>query len=130
MSERQNDPTHNRPEGPHTVESPALTADLGQFAEQIRTENAWQKSDRNAITVFKGEKITVVLGALRANATLTSPSATENTTTLQLLEGAFSYRVGEKTGTAKKGQLLVFETRQHFSISATEECLYLLTMAG
>ncbi len=51
------DSTHNRPEGDRKIDSPVLLIDIPSFIKQVKDEKAWGKNDRNAITVFKADKM-------------------------------------------------------------------------
>ena len=65
MEEKFNESTINRPEGDRLLDAPFVIADLNAYIKQITEEDAWFKNDRNAITIFKGDHVTVVLIALR-----------------------------------------------------------------
>ena len=59
MDEKFNDATQQRPQGERIMDAALVTIDLSNFTKQIREEQAWKDSDRNAITVFKTDSMRI-----------------------------------------------------------------------
>ncbi|WP_129714956.1 hypothetical protein [Pedobacter sp. SYP-B3415] len=129
MEEKKNRSTYNRPEGDRTLDAEVLHIDLPRFREQIKTEEAWLKSDRNAITVFKTEGMTITLVALHAGALL-QPGSYEGTglLTVQVLEGEMEFITEADVFKLTEGQLINLHAHLPFRSSARLETLALLTM--
>src|SRR5687767_3724208 len=87
MEIKHNDATRNRPEGDRVLDAPYVFADLPAFIEQVKDEKAWEKSDRNAITVFKTQGMTIVLSAMKEGAVI-KDNTVNGFFTVQVLEGS------------------------------------------
>lgn len=128
MQEKFNDATPNRPQGERPIDSPLLLIDLPGLIDQIKSEDAWQKNDRNAITVFKTNGINTVLVALHANAEMQTHTA-PGILSLQLLDGAIDFNTPDENVKITKGQLLTLHAEIPHSVLATEESVFLLTIS-
>lgn len=127
MEERNNESTDNRPEGDRTVDAPVVVIDIPDFVKRIKKEKAWRKNDRNAMTVFKSNKMTIVLVAMHKKAEMTTEHP-ENIFSLQVLEG----RVKLHTGTGKvdvgEEELFVLHANIPYKVEAVKKSLFLLTV--
>ncbi|MGI8584377.1 MAG: hypothetical protein ACR2KX_19465, partial [Chitinophagaceae bacterium] len=83
MEERHNEATINRPEGDRPVDAPVVLVDIPDLIKQLKKEKAWDKNDRNAITVFKSDKLRIVLVAMHKKAEMTTEHP-ENIFSLQV----------------------------------------------
>ena len=52
MEIKYNIATPNRPDGSRLLDAPWVYAELETILEQLRSEQAWEKNDRNGITIF------------------------------------------------------------------------------
>src|SRR5262245_28431211 len=68
MEIKRNQATKNRPKGDRIIDAPIMIIDLHQSVSQLKEENAWQKSDRNGMTIFKSDDLAVVLVTLKPGA--------------------------------------------------------------
>jgi redox-sensitive bicupin YhaK (pirin superfamily) len=127
MEERFNESTINRPEGDRFIDAPSLIIDLPEHIRQIRTENQYEKNDRNAIVVFKSGKLRIVLVALHAGAEVTTPKP-ENIFSLQLVEGRLFIEANNESTTITSGQMFVLHESIPYVIKAQDESVYLLTV--
>ena len=66
MEIKSNHSTGNRPEGDRILDAPYVFSDIPTYLEQLKSEKSWAKNDRNAITVYKSDKITIVIAILLA----------------------------------------------------------------
>ena len=128
MEEKFNESTINRPEGDRLLDAPFVIADLNAYIKQITEEDAWFKNDRNAITLFKGEHITVVLIALHEAAQIQPPAPSAGVGVLQLLSGELSVEIEGQSFTLTRNQLVSFHEQLQYYIAAKEESILLLTM--
>ena len=85
-----NEATKNRPAGDRVLDAPQLYIDIEQHLEILKDESAWQKADRNAMTIFKSEKMSIVLVALHGGATLL-PQEINSLVTAQVLQGSIRF---------------------------------------
>jgi redox-sensitive bicupin YhaK (pirin superfamily) len=128
MEEKFNESTINRPEGERQLDAPFVIADLEAYIRQITEEDAWFKNDRNAITLFKGENITVVLVALHETAQMQPPTPSAGIAVLQVMSGELDIEIEGQTFSAKRQQLVTFHEQLQYYIAAKEESIFLLTM--
>ena len=129
MNEKHNNATYNRPAGDRVIDAPSLTMNLPAFTRQIKDEDAWHKNDRNSLTVFKTSEMTIVLGGLRKDAEM-SPRKAEGLMTLQVIEGTLEITTDLLDTTLYSGHLIVIHKGCNYRIVATEESIYLLTIAN
>lgn len=121
------DATHNRPEGDRQINSPVLAIDIPSYIEQIKNENAWQENDRNAITVFKSDKMKIVLMALHRKAEIQTAHP-ENVLSVHVLKGKIFVMADEKKTDAEKGQIIAMHDKIPYKIKAVKKSLVLLTV--
>src|SRR5919205_1988277 len=129
MEERRQDDTINRPEGERTLDAPLVTIDLPEYVEQIKSEKMWLKRDHNAITVFKGNQLTIVLVAMHPNSEIRAQRP-KHLWTAQILNGSVQLITQEKETPLQQGQISVLHAGVPYVMQAQEESLLLLTVAG
>ena len=127
MENKSNEPTALRPEGDRVLNAPLVEMDLNKFIAQLKQETTWADSDRNSITVFKSDNITIVLIGLHANAELKTHTAKGNIN-VQVLEGEITFTTEQKTVSMEKGQMICLQENIPHSVHAIEESFFLLTM--
>ncbi|WP_262245497.1 cupin domain-containing protein [Parapedobacter soli] len=128
MEEKINESTPQRPEGERTVNAPLVAIDLPRFMEQIKNEPAWLNGPRNAITVFKSERLRIVLIALHDGSDLPTHTA-DGTISVQVLEGSIRFGTAEESVQLDKGQMVTLHERIPHNVLALKESLFLLTLA-
>lgn len=126
MEIKRNEATRNRPEGARVIDAPYVFADLTAFIEQVKDEKAWDNSDRNAITVFKTEGITIVLSALKEGAVI-KDNIVNGFLTVQVLEGTIRMDTLEGDIDMQDNQLIAFHPNIPHSIEARSSSVLLLT---
>ena len=119
--------THNRPEGERTIDTDQLLIDIPSFIKKITREKQWKKSDRNAITVFKSDKMRIVLTALRKKAEMHTQHP-ENVLSLQVIEGKISVKVPFKKIKLARGQVLALHAGVPYTVRASKKAMVLLTI--
>ncbi len=127
MNEKSNEATTQRPQGDRVIDAPLVTIDLRNFTKQIREEQAWKNSDRNAITVFKTDGMRIVLIALHKDAEMKEHIA-DGIISVQLLEGQILFITKEQSVELVSGQMLTLHKGIPHSVLAKEETLFLLTL--
>jgi quercetin dioxygenase-like cupin family protein len=128
MEEKFNESTINRPEGERLLDGPFVIADVPAYIKQITSEDAWFKNDRNAITLFKGDNVTVVLIALHEGAQIQPPTPSAGVAVVQLLSGELTVEIEGQAFTLTRNQLLTFHEQLQYYMAAREESILLLTM--
>ena len=129
MEIKHNEATPNRPWGARPVDAPFIPIDLHAYTQQLMLEEAWQKNDRNAITVLKTDSITVVLVALHKEAEMI-PGSFEGTGTftLQVLDGSINFSTGDENLVVSRGQMVALHEHMPYKAIALEETICLLSM--
>lgn len=126
MEIKRNDATLNRPEGDRVLDAPYVFADLDSFIEQVKDEKAWEKSDRNAITIFKTDDMTIVLSAMKDGASI-KDSTVKGFLTVQVLSGTIRMETLEGDADMQENELMVFHPGIPHSIEAKKDTIMLLT---
>ena len=127
MEERYNEATHNRPEGDRPIDAPVVCIDIPAFVKQIKKEKTWDKNDRNAITVFKSDKLSIVLVAMRKKAVMKTERP-ENIFSLQVLDGRVKLTTDENSYDVRQDEMFVLHAGLPYSIEAVKKTIFLLTI--
>ncbi len=121
------DATHNRPEGKRKIDAAALLIDLSDHVEQIKNETAWKDNDRNAITLFKSDKLRIVLIALHRKAEMKTEKP-ENILSVQVLKGKINVIADTANNEAVKNQVVALHAKVPYVIKALKKSTLLLTL--
>lgn len=127
MEEKYNVSTDLRPEGDRILDAPLVCIDIPDFIIQIKKEAAWEKNDRNAITVYKTDGLRMVLVAMHKNAVLPRHNA-GGIISVQVLEGEIRFATDEKSVLLNQGQMLALHKGLYHSVTAIQESVFLLTL--
>ena len=92
MENKRNEATLSRPEGDRVIDAPYVFINTPEFIHQLMEEEAWQKNDRNAITVYKTSNMTMVLVCLHAKAVL-KDNLVDGIFTIQVIEGVIKVSI-------------------------------------
>ncbi|WP_161889643.1 cupin domain-containing protein [Pontibacter russatus] len=123
-----NEATPQRPAGDRPLDAPLVEMDLNAFRQQIKQEKAWQNSDRNAITIYKTSGMRLVLVALHQGAEMKTHTA-PGIISVQVLEGKIRFTIAQQVAEMGAGQMLALHAGIPHSVFATEEAVFLLTLA-
>lgn len=127
MEKKLNAATSQRPQGDRTIDAPLVEINLPVFIKQIRQEEAWINSDRNAITVYKTNGMRMVLIALHKDAEMKQHKA-GGIISILVIEGQMTFTTDEKNVELGKGQMLALHESIPHSVLAKEETIFLLTL--
>ena len=127
MENKFNESTTQRPQGDRTIDAPLVTIDLPSFARQIRKEQSWKDSDRNAITVFKTDGMRIVLIALHKDAEMKTHRA-DGIINIQILEGSILFTTEKQSVELAQGEMLALHENIPHGVLAKEESIFLLTL--
>jgi quercetin dioxygenase-like cupin family protein len=126
MEIKRNEATINRPEGDRVLDAPLVYMDVPDYIRQLKAEEAWQKNDRNGITIFKTANLTLVLTALHAGAEIRD-NEIDGIVTLQVLEGAVRISTAEGDMDIRERSVLALHPNIPHSIRALSDAVLLIT---
>ena len=126
MENKRNEATLNRPEGDRVIDAPYVFINIPEFIRQLKSEDAWQKNDRNGITVFKTDRVTTVLTCLRAKAVL-KDNLVDGIFTIHVIEGIVRVKSPDGDVDMQANQVVVFHQLVDHSIEAMMDSVLLLT---
>lgn len=126
MENKRNEATLNRPEGDRVIDAPYVFINIPEFIRQVKSEEAWQKNDRNSITVFKSGRVTMVLTCLHAKAVLKN-NLVDGIFTVQVLEGIIRVTTPDGDVDMQAHQAMAFHQLVDHSILALMDSILLLT---
>lgn len=129
MEEKHNNATPQRPEGARPLDARIIPIDIPKYIEQIKNEESYHKNGKNAITVFKSEKITITLIALKEGVDVhTGSEENEAIMSLQLISGQLFFESLGDGMELQNGQLLTLQHQLSFNARAIKDSICLLTM--
>jgi len=129
METKYNESTESRPEGGRILDAPLVNMDLRDYIKQIKSEPAWEKNDRNAITIFKTDGMRIVLIALHEDAVMARHTA-NGVISVQVLEGEIVFSAANQAVPLIKGQMIALHKGEPHSVAAVKESVFLLTIAA
>ena len=129
MEVKYNESTELRPEGGRLLDATLVSIDIPDFIKQIKNEPAWEKNDRNAMTVYKTDGMRIVLVALHEDAVMARHTA-NGVISVQVLEGEINFITDGQSVVLKKGQMIALHKGEPHSVAAIKESVFLLTLAA
>lgn len=126
MEIKRNEATVNRPEGDRVIDGTYVFIDIPSFMEQLKEEKAWEKNDRNGITVFKSDTITMVISAFKKDAEIRD-NTVDGFLTLQILEGQARISTPDGEIDAEKNRIVAFHPQVAHSMKALTDMIVMLT---
>lgn len=129
MEAKHNESTELRPEGGRIMDAPLVSMNIPDFVRQIKTEAAWRKNDRNAITIYKTEGMRIVLIALHEDAVIATHTA-NGVISVQVLDGEIVFNTDHQSVVLKKGEMIALHKGEPHSVAGAKESVVLLTLAS
>ena len=126
MQLKNNEATLNRPHGDRILNAPYVFASIGDYITLVKDEKAWKKNDRNAITVFKSDSLSIVISVLKQDAAM-SDIQVDGILTVQVLEGKIKIITPDGEIETYGKDLMILHSGIQHSIVATEDCSLLIT---
>lgn len=126
MEIKRNEATLNRPDGDRVLDGTYVFVDIPSYVRQLKDEKAWEKNDRNGITVFKSAHVTIVVTALQKGAAIQDNSV-DGYLTVQILKGNVRISTPDGDVDATDAQMVNFHPNILHSIEATSDAIILLT---
>ncbi|MGD0342788.1 MAG: hypothetical protein ABSA76_13880 [Bacteroidales bacterium] len=110
--------------------SPSLfTFDLPALIENMKHSYSWLKGELNAMILLKSPGKHIVLTALHGGTEINSYQSNDSIT-LQIIEGKLRFHTRKESVTLDKGQLLTLHENIKYSLTTREETVFLLTIAN
>ena len=125
MEIKQNEATPNRPDGERIIDAPWVFTDLEKIIDQLKSENAWDKNERNGITIFKTDKLSTVVTILKKDAEIKENSV-DGLFVIHLLKGKVTVTTGGNPFDLVEGQIMHLHKNIGHSIKAQEETTLLI----
>jgi quercetin dioxygenase-like cupin family protein len=117
MQEKYNESTLNRPEGGRLLDAPLLIISVAEYIQRLKNESAWQKNDRNGITLFKTKGMRIVLVIMHPGAEM-RPQTIDALVSLHVLSGYLQVTTDEQTAKVEGGQILTLHANINHSVQA------------
>ena len=117
------------PESERPLHGPLQRFDLGAEIGRLREERAWQRGQRNSITLRKGEGMNVVLLLMKAGDRLEEHAA-PGPLSLSVREGRIRLMAAEEVVEAGSDTLLTCDAGIRHTVEALSDAVCLLTIAG
>ena len=125
MEIKRNDATLLRPEGDRVLDAPYVFMDFDDFTKKIKDEEAWEKRDRNGITLFKTDNLTTTLTCLHKDAGIAENSV-EGLFQVQVLDGKIRISTVDGDAEMRAGEMMIFHPNVQHSIKALKKATLLL----
>jgi quercetin dioxygenase-like cupin family protein len=110
------------------LHGPLQRFDLGTVVGRLKEEGAWQRGQRNSITLRKGGGMNVVLLVMKAGDRLEEHAA-PGPSSLSVREGRIRFVAGEEVAEAGSDTLLTCDAGVRHAV-ALSDAVCLLTIAG
>lgn len=120
--------TKRRPEGGRALNQEMLTFDTDALISQIKSEEAWARSDRNSLTIFKNDTLCMVIVGLHPEAAMKKHSAT-GSITVQVLQGDIIFETLNQKSELTRGKMIALPAGIPHQVYAVKESFFLLTLA-
>ena len=129
MEEKFNNATPQRPEGARPLDASIIPVDIPRYIDQLKQEEAYHKNGKNAITVFKSDKVTITLIALKEGQNF-HPGQNEDTAVMSvyLIKGKLHFESLGQVTTITQNELITLHQQLSFNASAIADCICLLTL--
>ena len=111
------------------LHGPLQSFDLGAELGRLMEEGAWQRGQRNSITLRKGEGMSVVLLVMKAGDRLEEHAA-PGPLSLSVREGRIRFVAAEEVAEAGSDTLLTCDAGVRHTMEALSDTVCLLTIAG
>lgn len=122
-------PVRPHPESERPMSGPLQRFDLGAEVARLREERAWQEGRRNAITLRKGQGLSVVLLVMRAGDRLEEHAA-PGPISVGVREGRIRFTAGGEAVEAGPEAVLACDAGVRHAVEALEDAVCVLTIAG
>ena len=101
---------------------------LSDIVTRMKHKQTWVQGELNAMVLLKSRDKQIVLTALHGGTVIDSFQE-NNSITFQIIEGKLKFQTRKESVLLDKGQLLTLHENIKYSLSASEETIFLLTIA-
>ena len=109
--------------------NPSLfTYDLPALVTNLKHSNSWLKGELNAMILLNSPGKQILLTALHKGTEITSFQS-DDSITLQIIEGKLRFHTRKESVNLDTGQLLTLHENIKYSLTTREETVFLLTIA-
>lgn len=126
MPVKRNESTENRPKGDRAIDAPYLVLNIPGYIDQLKQESAWQKNDRNGITVFKSDGLTMVVTAFHQGAQV-NDLGVDGFLTINVLQGKVRLTTTDGDFEAGENDVAAFHPGVAKSLEALTDATILLS---
>jgi quercetin dioxygenase-like cupin family protein len=114
----------NRP-----LSGPMLSFDLAVQLDELRAEEAYERSGRSGRTLAKAGRMRLVLVAM-AEGNIIGTHQAHSPMTIHVLEGSLRFRIASEVHELRAGQVLFFGPGDAHDILATDPSALLITISA
>jgi quercetin dioxygenase-like cupin family protein len=125
MEYKRNDATLHRPEGDRVLDAPYVYMDLDKYIEQLKDEEAWDRSDRNGITIFKTDNLTTVLTCLHKGAAI-KDNTVDGLFQVLVIDGKVRVTTQEGDIEMRENEMITLHPNIYHNIAALKKSTLLL----
>ena len=113
----------------NSFNSSGFSFDLPSLIENMKHSHSWAKGELNSMILLKSPEKQIVLTTLHEGTEITSMQS-QDSITLQIIEGNIKFHTRKESGTLEKGQILILREKVKYSLKSIEETVLLLTVAN
>jgi len=121
------DAIRTAPRKDRILSGPTVTFSIAEEIHRLRQEPEWISGSRNSVTVVKTDNLSIVLTAIKKEATLCGHEV-DGPITLQVISGAVTFGVPGEPLTLTAGTVLALDKAIPHDIQALEDSELLLTI--
>jgi quercetin dioxygenase-like cupin family protein len=125
MEYKRNEATLNRPEGDRVIDAPYVYMDFDKYEDQIKDEDAWEKSDRNSITIFKTDNLTTVLTCMHKGASI-KDNTVDGLFQVLVLDGKIRLTTDDGDVELRDNEMITMHPNVYHNIEAVKKSTLLL----
>lgn len=113
----------------HEDEQIQIAFDLPTLIERMKQSYSWVNGELKAMVLLKSPERQIVLTALHEGTEIDSFQSNDSIT-LQIIEGKLKFHTRKASVTLDKGQLLTLHENINYSLTSREDSVFLLTIAN
>lgn len=121
------DAVRTAPREDRILAGPTITFSIAEEVRRLKQEPEWISGARNSVTVVKTANLSIVLTAIKKDATLCGHEV-EGPITLQVISGAVKFGVAGEPLTLKAGNVIALDKAIPHDLQAIEHSELLLTI--
>ena len=106
-----------------------FTFDLPTLIEKMKQSKTWEEKELDAMILLKSPFRSIVLTALHEGTEIVSFQSNDSMT-LQIIEGKLKFNARKDSITLNKGQVLTLNENIKYSLTSIEQTVFLLTVSN